>query len=133
MKYLLYTCMLFLLFACKKNRDKGKEPVEYHWLVGKWKLKQSAISTGGPLEIRPADPNNPVYIEFKSDGQFSASPAVANGNDHYRIDSNRISLTSTSRPTAHVLKYVIGKELLILYPIDPACIEGCYNVYTLVR
>lgn len=127
MKYILYAFACVLMFACKKNNA----PVNTT-LYGKWKLTETAFSSGGPMEKRPADPNHPVYIEFTINGEYvdnrsSGTPTT------FVIDSNTVRFNARPNADTITYRYAIANGTLKLTPIQPMCIEGCYTKYINVK
>ena len=125
MKFLLYSCMLFVLCACKKDKAYVNST-----LIGKWKLTATAMSIGGPIEETPADLAKPSYIEFKSDGTVKYTPDSVNRSGHFTIDGDKVTFTSSGNTS----QYTIENGELKIWPVFPTrCIEGCYSKYRSVR
>ncbi len=119
---LLLVCMV--IGACKKSGGGTFDKK----LTGKWVYTSYSFGTGGPSVDRPADPPNQQAF-FKDDGSFYSSVSFLKGFMRYEVqDSARLRFFPSSKPAGYLL---MGYQLdtihhaLILFPVDPFCIEGC--------
>ena len=122
---MLYITIFTLLLSCSKNKAHINEP-----LLGKWQLSINAYSIGGPIQEHAADPAKPVIVEFKKDGTYTNS--ADSKYTQYSADGNRIKLTGPGA-TSVTLQFTITGTTLMLTPIEPMCIEGCYTKYNAVK
>jgi hypothetical protein len=128
-KKLQFFCLIFLTFnpGCKKNI----EPID-NSIIGKWTYTEYNIGIGGPGQWLPATPAGQT-IEFKSDGTFISSGSLRWEATKFEIlDSVTIKFRPASTPPGYLLMVysidTIARELL-MYPVNPMCIEGCEYKY----
>ena len=98
MKNLFFYLLLCFAFGCSKaDRDENQ-------LTGKWRLAVSQYSTGSSINTFTPDPQRPVFIEFKSNGQF-------------KIDTTHIYLMFQG-VTMYYDRYQLKGDTLNLYKIN---------------
>ncbi len=97
-------------------------------MVGKWEYTEHYFSIGGPGMWQTVEPAGQI-VEFKTDGAFSSVASFYSSFLNYEvIDSTTVKFTPASSSSGYVLmRYEINVEegILVLYPIEPMCIEGC--------
>ena len=129
---LLVLCLLFFAIACKKSGNKIIEPIDND-LIGKWTYTEYYYSIGGPGEWHSVTPPKQA-IEFKPDGTFIPAESFLKGADHFEIlDSVTVKFQPAPNPSGFILMgYSIdpAARQLLIYPVNPACIEGCNNKFT---
>ena len=126
MKHMLNLAVLPLVFACSKN---DKHP-DRETLSGKWKLTANAYSAGGAIEENKVDPAKAIVIDFRADSSFT-STNTDNHYNRYSIDVNNQTVTLTGPgATTSSLRFKVQRGTLILTPVNPVCIEGCFSKYT---
>ena len=73
-------------------------------------------------------------IEFKTNGTFVPSASFLNTANKFEIiDSATVKIEPVSTSSGNIIMgYQIdsSKRILYLYPVNPACIEGCNNKFT---
>jgi len=98
MKNLFLYFMLYLAFGCTKADGEKKH------LTGKWQLAVSQYSTGSSINTFTPDPHRPVFIEFKSNGQF-------------KIDTTHVYLMFQG-VTMYYDRYQLKGDTLNMYKIN---------------
>jgi hypothetical protein len=128
-KKLLFLSLILLVFipGCKKS---SLEPIE-NSLIGKWIYTEYYQSIGGPGQWYPVTPPGQT-VEFKPDGRFLSSSFLKDA-DHFQIlDSVTVKFQPASTSSGYILMgYSVdtaARELL-MYPVNPFCIEGCSNKF----
>ncbi|MRG46024.1 hypothetical protein GFS24_12925 [Chitinophaga sp. SYP-B3965] len=127
MKYSLYAFVFLLFCACKKDNIINTT------ISGKWRLTEVAFSSGGPMEVRPVDPDSATTMFFGGNGQFIITPAGVNGYDQYAVNGDTVTISSSRTASIYICKFEIVKGSLTLNPIMPMCIEGCYSKYINIK
>ncbi len=102
------------------------------WHYRKWTYIEYFFSIGGPGQWHPVTPSNQT-IEFKTDGSFIPAGSFLKPATKFEIvDSVTIKFQPASTPSGYILMgYLIkaAERELYLYPVNPACIEGCNNKF----
>ena len=125
--------LLFAVVACSKmaEDDNCSNPVAKSF-IGKWNYSEWYFSIGGPGQWKPVLPAN-QFIEFKKDGSFISTQSFLSGANRFELaDNGKIKFYTTSSPSGFTLmQYELSADNseLQLYPINPACIEGCSNKF----
>jgi hypothetical protein len=123
---ILFALCLVNIISCKKGTEV---PVNFN-LTGKWIYKEYGYSIGGPMMWQTPSPAN-QYIEFKEDGTFIPSESFLKGATRYQQTDSITLQFSPAQTVTGVVKmgYVIDSVsgILNLWPVEPACIEGCGN------
>ena len=128
-KKLLFLSLILLIFipGCKKS---ALEPIE-NTLIGKWIYTDYYLSIGGPGQWYPVTPPGQT-IEFEPDGRFHSSSFLKDANRFQILDSVTVKFQPASTSSGYILMgYSVdtaARELLI-YPVNPFCIEGCSNKF----
>jgi len=118
------TIISLAVLACGKKNAA----VENESIVGKWRLTETLADPGdGSGKWQPADPLNPSYLEFRSDGSLGSSPQGSVTQYKLLSDSTLLYYTDTG-PLQ--LRYTLTKTALGLYP---PCIEACGMHYVAVK
>lgn len=121
--YLLISFAALLWMACKKQGDA----TESTGLYGMWYYKEFYISPGTTWYWQPVKEFGKI-VYFGEDGRY-ASNAICKEYEFFRlVDSNKILLTAgdnTIQPRVFLFELDSMQSTLALYPINPACIEGC--------
>lgn len=123
---MLFTLIVTSVISCKKGNEV---PVDFN-LTGKWTYKEYGYSIGGPMIWEAPSPVNQA-IEFKEDGTFIPAESFLKGTTRYqKSDSVTLQFSPAQTPTGFIkMGYAIDSVsgILSLWPVDPACIEGCGN------
>ena len=121
--------LLLVFTACDKSANKSSDATA---LIGKWTYTERYYSIGGPGGWHPVETANQV-IEFKSDGSFKGAPDFLPGATSFEIiDSAKLKFGPASLPAGNrLMRYDLKSAhgALILYPVDPVCIEGCSDKF----
>jgi hypothetical protein len=119
-KLILFTVILFSIATCKKSSSPQSNNGS---MIGKWKLSENLLDPrDGSGIYHPADPSNPVYIEFKADGTLIMTPTNI-FSDRYEITSDS-TIRFGSDPEKFTTRYHFTKTLLTLYgPCYTVCID----------
>lgn len=129
MKKMQFLNLLFLLFvfACSKPDNINPQIIEDS-VLGKWYYTEYFSSTGGQGQWHPVTQPNQV-VEFKPNGSFVPADAFLKDVRKFElVDSVTIKFQPASTPSGYLLmRYSLGMagRDLYLYPVNPACIEGC--------
>lgn len=123
-KTLLLALFVLFLGACGK---KNTPAVENESIVGKWKLTESLSDPGdGSGKWTPADPNHPIFLEFRPDGIAASTGSASTG---YKLLNDSTILFTTDAGDIP-LRYHLTKTTLSL---TPPCIEACGMHYIAVK
>jgi len=124
--FILLTILLVSASCSKPVPEKVPYPV--NTLIGKWKYTEHYMSIGGPGQWYLVQPPNQT-VEFKADGTFQSAASFSTTFSRYEItDSATVKFTPAPNPTGSVvMKYEFNSvtNTLLLYPVEPMCIEGC--------
>jgi hypothetical protein len=128
-KKLHFLSLIFLVFilGCRKS---SLEPIE-NSLIGKWTYTEYYQSVGGPGQWQPVTPPGQT-IEFKPDGRFLSSLFLKDATHFKILDSVTIKFQPASTASGYILMaYSIDTAVreLLMYPVNPFCIEGCSNKF----
>jgi hypothetical protein len=124
--------ILFLvtIASCTKSADKERSLTS--GLTGKWEYTETYFSIGGPGTWHPVQPGGQT-IEFKPDGSFISVASFSGTFRHYEVnDSATVKFTPAPTSSGFVLMgYIIDSTegSLLLYPVNPVCIEGCTDKF----
>lgn len=125
--YLLGSLFLFTIACRKSNPDLIDRAI-----IGKWTYIEYYIGIGGPTQWQPVTPANQT-IEFKSNGSFVPSTSFLKGARNFDfVDSIIIKFQPAATSSGYMLMgHLIDSQTgeLYLYPVNPACIEGCNNKF----
>jgi len=128
----LVLSLLFFAIACKKSGNRIIEPID-NGLIGKWTYTEYYYSIGRPGDWHSVTPPKQT-VEFKPDGTFIPSESFLKDANHFEIlDSVTVKFQPASTPSGFILMgYSIdpGARQLLMYPVNPMCIEGCSNKFT---
>lgn len=123
---IFFALSLSCFISCKKG---AVLPVDFD-LKGKWLYKEYGYSIGGPMIWQAPLPAN-QYIEFKEDGTFVPAEGFLKGSSRYqKTDSITLQFSPVQTATGYAkMRCVIDSVsgILHLWPVEPACIEGCSN------
>jgi hypothetical protein len=119
--------LLIFILGCKKSNLESIG----NSLTGKWVFTEYYIAPGGPGQWQPVTPPGQT-IEFKPDGRFLSSLFLKDATHFKILDSVTIKFQPVSTVSGYILMaYSIdtaARELL-MYPVNPFCIEGCSNKF----
>lgn len=121
--YLLLIIAAFLLMACKKSGSS----TESTGIYGTWYYKEFYISPGAPSFWQPVRETGQI-VYFRNDGRYASNSVYCEYENFKLVDSKKILLTARDNTIrSQVLLFELDslQSTLILYPLNPACIEGC--------
>ncbi len=130
---------VFCMFSCSNNNDtivSQDLSVKDDPIIGKWKLVEAFISSGGPQYW--VDVENGEEITFTSDGLFSSNRFSECTNGDFSIESNELFLNYScngfttgfeNSEGAITYKITFESNYFLLTPTSVICIEGCSYKY----
>ena len=134
-RYYFITALLFFI-ACDKTEDEPITPDE-SLMVGKWKLAEAYISSGGPQYW--VDTENGEEIEFFENGTFSSDRFTECTTGNFSIEEDKLLLEynctgfdAESEDEEGFITYRLElfSDYFIITPTSgPICIEGCSYKY----
>lgn len=124
MRLCLYlTFAAFMLIACKKSVSR----LEPTGVYGTWYYKEFYISPGTPSYWQTVNQTDQI-VYFGGDGRYASNAVYREYQNFKLVDSNKILLTkkdNTTRSQTLLFELDSLQSTLTLYPLNPACIEGC--------
>ena len=125
-KVIFLAAALFFVAACKKATTRSV----HDGIVGKWKVSEYLADPGdGSGTWQPANPSNPMYLEFKSNGMLVANPSGGNNFDHYELTSDSTLIFSGGNQNAQRWYRLSDTSLTI----TGGCFEACGTRYIPVQ
>lgn len=136
MKGILKLGAIFLLTILSLGCDDNDFLDNDNPILGKWKLAEASISSGGPQYIVPIDDGE--EFTFSNNGTFSLNrhPECTSGS--FSIKSNELILkyncpgfTTGVENSNGAITYsiILEEDYFILAPTSVTCIEGCSYTY----
>ena len=116
---------VFLITLCSFTCTRVDESTIDTSIIGNWKLKSYYMSPGGPGQWYDANPLEPSYIEFTSDGKVNYNPESVYGARFYQLLSDS-TLNMLRETDTLMYRYKVSGDELSLFP---PCIEGCESKY----
>ena len=127
--------LLFVATSCRKPSSE-RDVDASNRLVGKWVFTEHYLGIGGPGQWHPVEPAGQT-VEFRPDGRFQSAEGFSTTFSFYKIiDSATVKFSPAPIPSGYVvMKYRLdaGGNSLILYPIQPMCVEGCAYKFQRLR
>ncbi|MEP5340080.1 MAG: hypothetical protein ABJL44_11770 [Algibacter sp.] len=129
------TLLLVMLFFSCDTKDKIDIPFDNE-VIGKWKLFESYISSGGPQYL--VDVENGEEFVFFQDGSFSSDRfsdctdgdfLIQSENLILKYDCDGVNIGSENSNGEITYNVTFESDFLILIPTSVICIEGCSYRY----
>ncbi|RKS42494.1 hypothetical protein BC962_3283 [Gillisia mitskevichiae] len=141
MRYLLYFVLasVLIMSSCSNNYDTLETEdlsAENDPIIGKWKLVEAYISSGGPQYW--VNIENGEEFTFTSNGLFSSNRFSECTNGDFSIESNELILnyscneftTGFENPEGAITyKITFESNYILLTPTSVICFEGCSYKY----
>ena len=122
--YGLVSILALFVISCQKE-EASKQNTS---LVGKWKLKSTYYSIGGPLIYK--QPEHLYSLTFEADGSLTHPNASYTS---YKADSNTVTLLNKDNTELKYF-YLLKDETLNLMPGGAnQCIEGCGEIFVKIK
>lgn len=121
---------LFLLLSC--NLDDEMFQDQPHGLVGTWKVVETAESSGAEMNVRSVKDGQ--EITFLANETFVIKPTDNCGSGFYYHVDDRLTLdifcgNEEEKSQSVIYNVQFEKDYMILVPLSPMCIEGCWYKY----
>ncbi|WP_114749472.1 hypothetical protein [Pleomorphovibrio marinus] len=120
--------LVLVLMSCTlgEHQEFERNP---QGLEGTWKLVESAISTGGGLNVTTVKDER--KITFFPNQTFVKSPKEDCGSGFFYFDGEELKLDifcgeKEFMEQSQVYAVEMKKDFMKLTPVSPVCIEGCW-------
>ena len=118
--------LLFLFAAC----DKETLELDQDSIPGKWKLRESYSSDGGPGKWEQSKKD--LVVEFKTDGTLAGN--VFQEYVSYTIQDTKTIVFLKADKTEQNYGYELKDGILTMSPAGPImCIEGCADRFVKIN
>jgi hypothetical protein len=118
--------LLFLFAAC----DKETVELDQDSIPGKWKLRESYSSNGGPGKWEQSKKD--LVVEFKTDGTLAGN--VFQEYVSYSIQDTKTIVFLKADKTEQNYAYELKDGILTMSPAGPImCIEGCADRFVKIN